>query len=145
MIRGRAVQCRHLLHPGEITPPTVGLVDPGRPGRLLVFGVDEYRNVYWYYPAWTDPAANPVAVTISDQPGQYELGEAISHKLKGRSLTIYGIFIEEAISVRRVEDMVSGMPALDKPLPLPASTQKMLQLTVKHPGKRIPARSRDKE
>lgn len=69
--------------------------------RLLVFGVDEHRHVYWYHPAWTDPSANPTAVPIAR--GHHELPEAIGHSLDGTRLTLHAVFVTEATTVRDVE------------------------------------------
>lgn len=74
--------------------------------RLLVFGVDENQNVYWYHPAWTRESENPVAVPIQSGDAVHELPEAVTHQIRGSSLRIYAIFTDEPLSVRQVEAML---------------------------------------
>lgn len=74
--------------------------------RLLVFGMDEDKNIYWYHPAWTRESDNPVAVPIQSGGAIHELPEAVTHKIRGSSLRIYAIFTDEPIPVREVEKMV---------------------------------------
>ncbi len=79
--------------------------------RLLVFAVDEHRHVYWYHPAWDDPAADPVAVAISTAAGVHELPEAIGHAYDGNQLMLYALFTDEPLSVRAIETwMTRGEP-----------------------------------
>jgi hypothetical protein len=86
-------------------PPGAGSVR-----YLLVFGVDEHRHVYWYHPAWLDPAATPTAVQVAD--GRHELGEAVAHELDGKKLTLYALFVEQPLSVRQVEASIQADDAL---------------------------------
>jgi hypothetical protein len=74
---------------------------PEEARRLLLFGVDEHRHVYWYHPAWLDPATSPTAVPIA--AGRHELPEAVAHQLDGAALTLYAVFTQEGITVRDVE------------------------------------------
>jgi hypothetical protein len=74
--------------------------------RLLVFGIDEDKNIYWYHPAWTWESDNPVAVSIQSGDAIHELPEAVTHQIQGRSLRIYAIFTDEPISVRQMEEML---------------------------------------
>ena len=30
--------------------------------RLMIFGVDDWGDIYWFHPAWTDASQDPVAV-----------------------------------------------------------------------------------
>jgi hypothetical protein len=76
--------------------------------RLLVFGVDEQENIYWYHPAWTSDSDNPRAVPIESGRGVHELPEAVAHQIKGSSLRIYAVFTDEALSVRQAEERVRG-------------------------------------
>jgi hypothetical protein len=80
---------------------------------LLVFGVDEHKHVFWYYPSFDDPQANPTAISIEGGPGRHHLREAIGHELDGRELSIRAIFTDEPLSVVEVERRV----ALDAPFP----------------------------
>jgi hypothetical protein len=77
---------------------------------LMIFAIDGPGgpgHVAWYYPAWTDPAANPTAVPISKQVGFKELPQAVRHSLKGRSLTVHALFMDKALDVRTVESRVA--------------------------------------
>jgi hypothetical protein len=74
--------------------------------RLLVFGVDEHRHVYWYHPAWSNEGENPVAVPIARGAEVHELGEAVSQPLDGRQLRITAIFTRDNLAVKEVEKMV---------------------------------------
>jgi hypothetical protein len=74
---------------------------------MMVFGVDEHRHVYWYHPAWTDPARDPAAVPIQPGTQLVELPEAISHSLDGSRLTIYALLLDDPVHVREVEDRLS--------------------------------------
>jgi len=100
--------------------------------RLLVFGVDEHRNIYWYHPGWLDAARNPVAVSIEPGPGIHELPEAVSHRLNGKNLLIHGIFTDEPLSVRDMETLVHGQVGQTDPLPVPGAFQVLLPLRVRH-------------
>jgi hypothetical protein len=74
--------------------------------RLLVFGVDEDKYIYWYHPAWTKESDNPVAVPIQSDDAIHELPAAVAHQIQGSSLRIYAIFTDEPISVRQAEEMI---------------------------------------
>lgn len=74
--------------------------------HLLLFGVDENRNVYWFHPAWVDPARPPLAITIAPGAAPRELGEAVRHDLRGRTLRVVGLFTNAPISVTAVEERV---------------------------------------
>lgn len=74
--------------------------------RLLIFGVDEHRHVYWYHPAWSNEGENPVAVPIARGAEVHELGEAVSQQLDGRQLRITAIFTRDTLAVKEVEKMV---------------------------------------
>ena len=46
---------------------------------LMIFGIDEHRHVYWYYPAWANPAEDPLVDPDRDHAGHcIELNEAIA-------------------------------------------------------------------
>lgn len=78
-------------------------------GRLLVFGVDEHENIYWYYPSWAKESENPVAVPIQTNEGVHELPEAVTHSIKGNSLRIYAVFTDEPLSVRETEERLLNL------------------------------------
>ena len=80
----------------------------GKP-YLLVFAVDDTRRVYWYYPAWTDPARAPTALAISSSNELVELPEAIRHDIAGTSLAIYAAFVTRPWSTVEVEARAAGV------------------------------------
>jgi hypothetical protein len=83
---------------------------------LMVFGVDEHGHVCWYHPEWTDSKADPVARSVSTRPGTFELPEAITQPLDGRTLQVLGLFSAAPLHVRAVEQVVSTAFAQGKPL-----------------------------
>lgn len=97
---------------------------------LLVYGVDEHRHVYWYYPAWSNPAEDPHAIPISAGPQVRELPEGIRHDLDGRELTIHAVFLQDDATVRRVERLVSEARVPGDPLPIAGAHEERLTLTV---------------
>ena len=74
--------------------------------RLMIFGVDESRRVFWYQPAWTDPRDNPAAVPVADDAAVHEIPQAVTHPLRGHQLRLFGIFGDQALTVREVEAAV---------------------------------------
>jgi hypothetical protein len=76
--------------------------------HLLVFGVDEHRHVYWYYPAWIDAQQDPRAVAIGGGTEMRELPQAVRHDLDGSQLTIHAVFTHRDPSVKEVEALVAG-------------------------------------
>ena len=98
--------------------------------RLLVYGVDDRLRVYWYFPAWTDPATEPRAISITSGPGLRELSEAIRHDLEGGALTIHAVFLDDDVSVRQVEAMVAASRGPADALPLERAHDEHLTLRV---------------
>lgn len=99
---------------------------------LMVLGIDEHRHVYWYHPAWTEAGTNPVAVAAAAGPGPHELPEAISHRLDGRRLTLFALFMDAALDVQTVEAVANRWSGTG-PLPFEESagvvqTQERLQV-----------------
>lgn len=82
--------------------------NPAGRSHLLIFGVDEHHHVHWYHPAWTDPAATPVAVAAKQSVAPVELPEAIRHELDGGSLVINAVLVDRAVSVTEIEAAVRG-------------------------------------
>jgi hypothetical protein len=71
--------------------------------RVLVFARDERGHIFWFHPAWTDPAANPEAIQLAATPGVHELPAAISQPFQGEQLEICGLFTTKTLRVREVE------------------------------------------
>jgi len=100
--------------------------------HLLVFGIDDHANVYWYHPAWPRAGDNPRAIPIEAGDGLHELREAVRHPIKGRMLRIVGLFTDRALSVRSVEAWLAQTRGL--PAPLPGTLQTSTSFTVRHEG-----------
>jgi hypothetical protein len=98
--------------------------------NLLVFGVDEHRHVYWYYPAWHSRDEHPRALAIESGPAARELPEAIRHDLDGQALTVHAVFLNEEVPVERVEEIVAGASSQDEPLPLPGAYEEHVSVEV---------------
>jgi hypothetical protein len=81
----------------------------GKDDRLMVFARDEGGRIYWYHPAWTDPAQDPEAVAIAREPGVHELPAAVSHAFAGNRVEICALFTTGNRRVRETEaDLVRG-------------------------------------
>jgi hypothetical protein len=87
----------------------------GKP-RLMIFGTDEHAHVYWFYPAWTRPEDNPVAIPVSTDGARHELDDAVVQPLDGKRLDIHALFVDRTISVREVEALLRAHPT--GPLPI---------------------------
>jgi hypothetical protein len=97
--------------------------------RLAIFGVDERHRVYWFYPAWTREADDPVAIPIAADSARHELPEAIRHTFEGTHLEIHSVFLDDPLSVRQIESLLGrGGKGL---LPIPGAVERSLSLAVK--------------
>jgi hypothetical protein len=99
----------------------------GKP-RLMIFATDEHAHVYWFYPEWTRPEDNPVAVPISTDGARHELTEAITHPLDGRELVVRALFVDGAVPVRDVEAMLHAHPS--GPLPIAGAIESTTSFAV---------------
>jgi len=79
----------------------------GKKQHLSVFVVDENRQVYWYYPAWTSPTENPMGIPVALDDALHEIPQAIHHRLHGRRVELFGVFADRPLSVRDLETAVS--------------------------------------
>jgi hypothetical protein len=104
--------------------------NPGEFRRLLVYGVDEHGHVYWYHPAWVEPMDDPHAIAIAAGPELRELPEAIRHSLAGRELTLHAVFVNEDVSVRRVESLLARSTGLGASAVIDGSYERVLPLLV---------------
>jgi hypothetical protein len=84
--------------------------------RLLVYGVDEHGHVYWYHPAWVEPMDDPHAIAIAAGPELHELPEAIRHALDGHELAVHAVFLNDDVSVRRVESLLARSSGASAPI-----------------------------
>jgi len=112
---------------------------PRRFDRLLLFAVDERHEIYWYYPAWTDPRSNPAAVPIRQGSG-IELPDEVTHRYGGSRLRIFALFSRRRdLTVRQVEAIADrlrreGVAVVDlERFPLEGTAQHTLLLEVSSP------------
>jgi hypothetical protein len=74
---------------------------------LFIFGVDEHRHVYWFWPAWKSAAERPAPpVTMSDG-AFHEIENAVRHTYDGQRLEIYGLFTNRAWQVPELDAIVA--------------------------------------
>ncbi|HEY6477829.1 MAG TPA: hypothetical protein VI456_14735 [Polyangia bacterium] len=96
---------------GDTMAPTDALAfayrNPLGKRRLMVFGIDEHRHVYWYHPAWLRMEENPQGIAISASPGAHELSDAVTQQLDGEQLSIHALFSDQALTVRDVEQAIA--------------------------------------
>ncbi len=97
--------------------------------RLLVFGTDERGHVYWFHPAWTNDADNPVAIPIETDGARHELPEAIRQRFDGAHLEIRSVFVDDPVSVRQVEALLRDHPRGALPIPGAVETSVVLAVT----------------
>ena len=81
--------------------------NPNGKRHLMVVARDERGRIYWYHPAWSDEAANPLSIAVQASQEVIELTEAVRQPIRGESITIYGIFSDRALSVQQVEASLS--------------------------------------
>ncbi len=84
---------------------------PGLGARhLMIFARDSQGRVYWYWPAWRDPGANPTSIPVAVSTEAIELGQAVTHPLAPGSLTLYALFSDQPHDVQTVEAMAVRDP-----------------------------------
>jgi hypothetical protein len=98
--------------------------NPGAYEKLMVFAVDEHRHIYWYHPEWTNQADDPHAIHIASGAEVREIPAAVSHTFDGTDLTLFSIFTNEDLSVRKIEQMIQRSRSLDDPLPVKGVVKK---------------------
>jgi hypothetical protein len=70
---------------------------------LMIFGIDEDRHVYWYYPAFLDARDNPKGIDIVKGGSRVGLQEVIAHPYREGTLILFGLFSDRAVSVSDIE------------------------------------------
>jgi hypothetical protein len=105
-------------------------VNPGTYRKLMIFAVDEHRHVYWYHPEWLNPADDPRAISIASDTAVHEIPSAVGHAFDGTDLTLFAVFSNEDLSVRKVEQLLQQARSLDDPLHLERAVVKKLHVTV---------------
>ena len=80
----------------------------------MIFGIDEHRHVYWFYPSWTDAQSDPPAVAAPASMVLRELPDAVTQKLDGNLLQVEALFLDAPLTVKQVEGRIAsfdGQPA----------------------------------
>jgi hypothetical protein len=95
---------------------------------LMIYGVDEHRHVFWYYPGWSDPKDDPRSIAIA--PGAQSLPDAIKHDLEGKQLEIHAVFTDIPLTVKAVEAQISGAPIGKTPTFGPGSIDRTIRFEV---------------
>ena len=95
---------------------------------LMIYGVDEHRHVFWYYPAWSDPKEDPRSIAIA--PGAQSLPDAIRHDLVGKQLEIHAVFTDLPLTVKAVEAQISGAPLGKTPTFGPGAVDRTIRFEV---------------
>jgi hypothetical protein len=75
---------------------------------LMIFARDESGHVYWYWPAWRDPAQAPAALPITAADTPVELREGVRHPLAPGALTLSALFTNQAFDVNAIEAAARG-------------------------------------
>ena len=73
---------------------------------LMIFGLDDDHRVYWYYPAFLDARDNPRSIDIQKGGSRVALREVVAHPYREGTLTLFGVFSDQSLSVSEVEDAV---------------------------------------
>lgn len=78
--------------------------------HLFVFGVDEHRHVYWFFPAWKSASEQPAAPVVVSDGVFHEIEDAVGHGYDGSKLDVYGVFTDRPWRVQEIEAVVSAAP-----------------------------------
>jgi hypothetical protein len=70
---------------------------------VMVFAVDSHGRVFWFYPEWTEPAADPQSVRIAHGSLTAGLPDAVQHGLEPGRLVLHGLFTPRPLRVSEVE------------------------------------------
>ncbi len=96
--------------------------------RLMIFGVHERGEVYWYYPAYVDASSDPVSILVPISGGG-ALPDRISHDLEPGALRLYALFSGRPYSVKEIEALLKSVPSGGR-LPLANTGQHIIRLEV---------------
>lgn len=103
-----------------------------QPAYLMIFAVDADGEVYWFYPAWTDPADNPAAIAVEPSTRPQELPEAVRHRWQPGPLHLFALFLPQPLQVRTVEARLPRQVVPGQALPFKGS-QWSMSLRVEQP------------
>lgn len=105
--------------------------------HLMIFAVNKAGNVFWFYPAYEHVDTNPAAIEVKSGATDQELPTKIQHNLSPGPLYIYGLFLHEPMTVRRIEALVAKLhrsaTSVGEPmrrLPINDSAQHVMNVSV---------------
>jgi hypothetical protein len=73
---------------------------------LMVLGVCEKGQVYWYYPAYQQAGQNPQSIRIEKSRRPVQLPDQVRHELKPGRFRIFALFSKQALDVELVESII---------------------------------------
>lgn len=73
---------------------------------LMVLGVSEHGQVYWYYPAFQQAGQNPRSIRIEKGRRPVQLPDQVRHELKPGRYRIFALFSNQALDVELVESAI---------------------------------------
>ena len=92
--------------------------------HLMVFALDPFGEVRWFYPAWQDADADPAAIAIEPGVADRMLPDAVEHSFPRGGVVICGLFLRRAATVREIERAIAGSVLTARSrLPIPGSGQ----------------------
>lgn len=112
------------LAAGDVVAPTAGFTfrvfnHSGRAVSMMLLALDAQGEVHWFYPAFLDPATNPVSRLIGADQVALDLEEGVTpdRPAPGR-MTLIGLFAAEPLDVHTVEAELraGGLAALTAPV-----------------------------
>lgn len=96
-------QVRDSLHPNDGLLFSYTNLGPKPFSYMMIFGMDDHRRVYWYYPAFLDAKDNPTSIPIDRDVSRAGLREVIAHPYAEGSLTLFALFSDNILSVSDIE------------------------------------------
>lgn len=84
--------------------------------RFLMVWATSGDQVWWYFPAWVDPAENPRSIEVNEA-GRFELPDAVTQPLPPGPVRLVALFSEHPHTVKEVEALLRQTP---RPVPLVA-------------------------
>lgn len=70
---------------------------------LMIFAVDQAGRVFWYYPAYVNPAEDPESIKIKGSENPQTLSQQVRHELRPGRLRLFGVFSDAPLRVRAME------------------------------------------
>jgi hypothetical protein len=104
---------------------------------LILFGVDERGDIYWYYPAHEKRDENPCSISVRQTHEETPLPDEVQHHLLPGQLKIWALFSKTPLCVSSIEQLLKetftkarSLSAIRR-LDLPETTQHTSELSVR--------------